>query len=215
MDTRWRLPHDIRRAAQRIGEALEWPPRTAAARLRYLAGGWALLYAIYRGYYALGGTAGMFGVPVSQSQWRLINGVGAALLLLAAMLPVATAPLWRSPSGRVILLTIGWVITVGCVMHALVDIAARLLSIAGVIHIKFPFFVAGTVDRRASDMQDLFFNEPWFLIEGILWGALCWIELSATSARRWWLASAVAAIVALTVIGVLSSAGVIGRFIIL
>ena len=157
----------------------------------------------------------MFGVPVSMDQWRLINGVGAALLLLAAVFPVATARLWRSPRARVVLLTIGWVITVGCVMHALVDIATRLLSIAGVIPLDFPFFVAGTVDRHASDIQDLFFNEPWFLIEGVIWGALCWIELTSTQARRWWLASALAMIAALTVVGVLSSAGVIGQFIIL
>lgn len=215
VNTRWQTAQGFRRAARRIGKALEWPPQTTAARLRYLAGAWALLYAIYRGYYALGGTAGMFGVPVSQSQWRLINGVAAALLLLAAALPVATARLWRSPRARIVLLTIGWVITVGCVMHALVDIATRLLSIAGVIHIEFPFFIAGTVDRRASDAQDLFFNEPWFLIEGILWGVLCWIELGSVRARRWWLASAIAVIAVLTVIGVLSSAGVIGRFIIL
>jgi hypothetical protein len=215
VDTRRQIAQGFWRATQRIGKALEWPPRTLAARLRFLAGGWALLYAIYRGYYALGGTAGMFGMPVSMDQWRLINGVAAVLLLLAAVLPVATARLWRSPRGRVVLLTIGWVIAVGCVMHALVDIATRLLSIVGVIHIEFPFFIAGTVDRRASDIQDLFFNEPWFLIEGILWGVLCWIELTGTPARRWWLASAIAAIVALTVIGVLSSAGVIGRFIIL
>ena len=215
METRWRIAHGFRRTAQRIGKAMEWPPRTTVARLRYLAGAWALFYAIYRGYYALGGMVGMFGVPVSMSQWRLINGVGAALLLLAAALPLATARLWRSPRGRVALLTIGWVIAVGCVMHALVDIGARLLSIAGVIHIEFPFFVAGSVDRRASDMQDLFFNEPWFLIEGVIWGALCWMELSSPTARRWWLASAIAAIVTLTAIGVLSAAGVIGRFIIL
>ena len=215
MDTRWQLAQGFRRATQRVGQVMEWPPHRMAARLRYVVGGWALLYAIYRGYYALGGTAGMFGVPVSMDQWRLINGVGAALLLLAAVFPVATARLWRSPRAHVVLLTIGWVITVGCVMHALVDIATRLLSIAGVIPLDFPFFVAGTVDRHASDIQDLFFNEPWFLIEGVIWGALCWIELTSTQARRWWLASALAMIAALTVVGVLSSAGVIGQFIIL
>lgn len=186
----------------------------AAARLRYLAGGWALLYAVYRGYYALGGTIGMFGTPVSLSQWRLINGIAAVLLLLAAVLPLATAPLWRQPQARVVLLALGWVIAVGCVMHALVDIATRLLSIAGVIHMEFPFFVAGSVDRRAADAQDIFLNEPWFLIQGMLWGALCLVELTSARARRWWLASALAAIAVLTVIGVLSGAGIIGRVII-
>lgn len=182
--------------------------------LRYLAAAWALLYAIYRGYYALGGTAGMFGTPVSLSQWRLINGIAAVLLLLAAVLPLATARLWRQPRARAVMLAVGWVIAVGCVMHALVDIANRLLSIAGVILMEFPFFVAGSVDRRAADAQDLFFNEPWFLIEGLLWGALCLVELTSARARRWWLASALAAIAVLTLIGVLSGAGVIGRFII-
>lgn len=191
------------------------PRATIAAWLRYLAAAWALLYAIYRGYYALGGTLGMFGTPVSPSQWRLINGIAAVLLLLAAILPLVTVRLWRQPQARVVLLAFGWVIAVGCVMHGLIDIAIRLLSIAGVIHMEFPFFVAGSVDRRAADAQDLFFNEPWFLIEGIIWGALCWMELASPTARRWWLASAIAAIVALTVVGVLSSAGVIGQFIIL
>ena len=186
----------------------------AAARLRYLAGGWALLYAAYRGYYALGGTIGMFGTPVSLSQWRQINGIAAVLLLLAAILPLASVRLWCLPRARTVLLALGWVIAVGCVMHALVDIANRLLTIAGVIHMEFPFFVAGSVDRRAADAQDLFLNEPWFLIEGVLWGALCLVELTSAQARRWWLASALAAIAVLTVIGVLSGAGVIGRFII-
>lgn len=184
----------------------------AAARLRYLASGWALLYAAYRGYYALGGTIGMFGTPVSLSQWRLINGFGAVLLLLAAVLPLATARLWSNPHARVALLAIGWVIAVGCVMHALVDDATRLLSIAGVLHIEFPFFAS--IDRRASDLQDLLLNEMWFLGEGVLWGALCWVELTSARSRRWWLASALAAIAVLTVIGVLSAASIIGRFII-
>jgi hypothetical protein len=217
VDTSWQVAHGLRMARQGIERMLRWrlhAPPTAVAWLRYLAGGWALLYALYRGYYALGGTIGMFGTPVSQSQWRLINGVAAVLLALAAVLPVATARLWQHPRGRVVLLALGWVIAVGCVMHALVDITTRLLSIAGVLHMEFPFFVAGSVDRRASDLQDLFFNEPWFLVEGLLWGALCWMELASARSRRWWLVSALVATAALTVIGVLSAAGIVGRFII-
>ena len=215
MDTQQQARTDMRKTTSGAGQP-RWTEtsRTAAMWLRYLAAGWALLYAIYRGYYALGGAAGMFGEPVSQRQWRLINGIAAVLLLGAAILPVATARLWRHPRARAILLAIGWVIAVGCVMHGLVDIATRLLSIAGVIHMQFPFFVAGSVDRQMADAQDLFFNEPWFLIEGALWGALCWVELAAGRARRWWLVSALVAIAMLTVIGVLSSAGVIGKFII-
>ena len=43
-------------------------PVVGASRLRrvsYAAAAWALLYAAYRGYYGLGGTIGMFGVPAS------------------------------------------------------------------------------------------------------------------------------------------------------
>ena len=210
----------IRRDAGDTGHRKDTPvgrsPAHAAlaARLRALASVWALLYAAYRGYYALGGTVGMFGTPVSLSQWRVINGIAAVLLLLAAILPLASARLWRQPRARAVLLASGWVIAVGCVMHALVDITIRLLSITGVIHMEFPSFVAGSVDRRAADAQDLFLNEPWFLIEGVLWGALCLLEISSARSRRWWLASALAAIAVLTVIGVLSGAGTIGRFII-
>lgn len=217
MDTRWQMADGLRRATQNIKEMLHWrpeAPHSAAMWLGYLAGGWALLYALYRGYYALGGTFGMFGTPVSQSQWQLINAIGAAVILCAAVLPVATMQLWHNPRARVVLLTIGWVIAVGCVMHGLIDDITRLLSIAGVLHMEFPFFVPGSVDRRASDLQDLFLNEPWFLGEGLLWGALCWVHLTSARARRWWLASALAAVVALTVIGLLSSTGIIGQFII-
>src|ERR671916_1499930 len=70
----------------------------------YAACGCALLYAAYRGYYALGSTVGMFGTPVSMSQWRLIKAVGAAIILTAAVLPVATIPLWQSRQARLMLL---------------------------------------------------------------------------------------------------------------
>jgi hypothetical protein len=106
----------------------------------YAACGWALLYAAYRGYYALGGTFGMFGTPVSMCEWRLINAYGAAIILVAAVLPVATLPLWQRWRARSVLLALCWVIAVGCVMHALVMATARILSLASVLHMDFPFF---------------------------------------------------------------------------
>ena len=178
----------------------------------YAACGWALLYAAYRAYYALGGTFGMFGTPVSMSQWRLINAVGAAIILGGAVLPVATLSLWTHRRARSVLLALCWVVAVGCVMHALVDVTARILSLAGVLHMEFPFFAS--IDRREADLQDLLFNEPWFLVEGLLWGALGWFGFASVRRRRLWVASGVVAIVALTVIGVLSTVGIIGRFIV-
>ena len=178
----------------------------------YAACGWALLYAVYRGYYALGGTVSMFGTPVSMSQWRLINAVGAAIILIAAVLPVAAIPLWQRRQARLVLLALCWVMAVGCVMHALVMGTARILSLAGVVHMDFPFFAS--IDRRESDWQDLLLNEPWFLVEGLLWGGLGWFGLASARSRRLWVASGVAATIALTVIGVLSTIGIIGRFIV-
>jgi hypothetical protein len=182
-------------------------------RLGYAAGGWALFYAAYRGYYALGGTIGMFGTPVSERQWRQINAVGAVLLVMAAIVAFATTTrLWDRRYARTALLVFAWAAFTGCVMHGLVDISTRLLSMAGVIHMDFPFWAS--MDRRASDLHDIFFNEPWFLIEGLLWGALGWMGLATDRARRRWLLSALIAIALLTVNGLLTSTGVLGKVII-
>ena len=89
---------------------------------------------------------------------------------------------------------------------------ARILSLAGMLHMDFPFFAS--IDRRESDLQDLLLNEPWFLVEGLLWGALGWFGVASARARRLWVASGVVATAALTVIGVLSTVGIIGRFIV-
>ncbi|HET8777118.1 MAG TPA: hypothetical protein VFN76_05620 [Candidatus Limnocylindria bacterium] len=184
------------------------PPR----QLLWLAAAWALWYAAYRAYYALGGTFGMFGTPVSFADWRLVNGLGAALIVGAAGLPIATVGLWKRPRGRLALLAFGWTAFVGCVMHALVSGVMRVLSLAGAVTIDYPFWAE--IDTRAADLQDLFFNEPWFLIEGLLWAAMCLVALGPGPARQRWLLSAIAAIGVLTAIGLLSGTGVIGRFVI-
>ena len=177
-----------------------------------ITAGWALWYAIYRAYYGFGGTVGMFGTPVSEAQWRGINLAGAALLLGVAVLPVAVLPLWRMPRVRPILLGLCWLLAVGFTMHALVDDIERVLSLAGVLQLDYPLFT--TVNRRVADLHDLLFNETWFLVEGVLWGVLGWMNLRPSSARRWWLGTAVAAVLVLTCIGLLSGFGLIGKFII-
>jgi hypothetical protein len=110
------------------------------------------------------------------------------------------------------LLIFAWVAFTGCVMHGLVDIATRLLSMAGIIHMEFPFWAS--MDRRASNLQDIFLNEPWFLIEGLLWGTLGWVGLTTDRARRRWLLSAVIVIALLTANGLLAQFGVVGKVII-
>ena len=77
----------------RAGSVLEQAPArrrpSGPATVSLVAAGWALLYALYRGDYGLGGTVGMFGTPTSWTEWRQINLVAAAILLMAAALPVA------------------------------------------------------------------------------------------------------------------------------
>ncbi|MGW0586372.1 hypothetical protein [Streptosporangium sp. NPDC002607] len=189
-------------------------PGAAAKRVRIsiVLGAWGLFYTCYRTYYALGGTVGMFGTPVSYQQWQMVNALGAGILLVATVLPVATLPLWRRSHGRRVLLAMCWAVTVGCVMHALINSIQRALSLAGLMQLNLPFWT--TIDHRTADLQDLLFNEPWFLVEGLLWAWLAFSSLNAGTARRRWLISAGVAIAVLTMIGMLSVTGVIGTFIV-
>ncbi len=149
------------------------PAQTAPAlatmrpRASRAAAAWALGYALYRAYYAVGGTWGMFGIPAPEVHWRFINGVGAVILLGVAITALATPVAWRRPSLRTFVLALCWLMTVGFVMHAMVG--------------------------RAQS-----------------WSA----GLSRAARRRWWVVSALIAILALTCVGLLSATGVIGRFIV-
>lgn len=188
------------------------PPRLVAVSLA--TSGLGLLYALYRGYYGFGGTAAMIGTPTSQAQWRIVNLVAAVVLLVAAGLPVAMLALWRRAPLRPMLLTLCWVVAVGCVMHGVINDTQRVLSLAGILDVRYPAAEWATLDRHAADVQDLAFNETWFLAEGFLWGVLAWLSLGRSVARRWWTGSAAAAAAALTTVGLLSAFDVIGAAVI-
>jgi hypothetical protein len=140
---------------------------------------WGLGYALYRGYYALGGTLLLPGTLADPSQFRLINAAAVAILAIAAVLPIAMLLLWRRPRARLVLLAACWLVAVGCTMHALIDSIERVLSLAGLLRIEYPSTIWATIDRRSADLQDLFFNEPRFLLEGLGYAALGWIALGA------------------------------------
>ena len=182
-------------------------------RTTRLAALWAFAYGIYRLYYALGGTFGTLGTPVSHDQWIRINAIAAALLFAAALLPLLILRAWRNPKAQPFLLAIAWIIAAGCSTHALIGIPQRVASLAGVLTIEYPFWLS--IDRRMADLQALFFNEPWFLGEGMLWAAIAWAgALRKSARRRWWLGSAVGVTVVMTVVGLLSAFGVIGRWVV-
>lgn len=169
---------------------------------------WTLPYACYRAYYAAGGEFGMIGQPVSTAQIRAISAVGAAIIGAAAILPLLAM---RVRVLRRALPVLGWIAAVGCCMHALVDWTLRVLSLTGVHPTQLPASVWRSFDRRAADLQDLLVNEPWFFVEGLLWGTLA-VGLIPRSRRRPWIVSAVASCLLLTVVGILSGLGVIGSF---
>ena len=174
---------------------------------------WSLGYGLYRSYYAVGGTIGMHGTPMSVAEWRRVNAIGAVILFATAALAISVVKVWPHRRARLVLLAFCWISTVGCVSHALIDIGQRIASLSGALTISYPFW--RVIDRRSADLQDLFFNEPWFLIEGLLWASVAWSGGLRMSPRRgWWVWSAVAATIVSTVVGLLSAFGVIGKFII-
>ena len=174
---------------------------------------WAFGYGAYRSYYALGGTIGMLGTPLSHDDWIRINAIAGVLLFAATLLPMLILRAWRNRGAQPLLLAIAWIIAVGCCSHALIGIPQRIASLAGVLTIEYPFW--RSIDPRMADLQALFFNEPWFLIEGLLWGAIAWSgALRDSTWKTWWIGSAVGATVVLTVIGLLSAFGVMGRWVV-
>jgi hypothetical protein len=195
--------HDDRRARAR-----RLVPRVSRA-----AAAWGMCYALYRGYYALGGTALLPGTPVADGAFRRINAVAAVILGVAAVLPLAALPLWSRRHPRLILLALYWVVAVGCCMHALIDSVERVLSLAGLLQIDYPASVWVSIDRRTADLQDLFLNEPWFLLEGLAFGVLGWLNVRTYRGRRCWTACADAATLVASAVGLLSATGVIGKVI--
>lgn len=179
--------------------------------ISYVTALWGLCYAAYRAYYAAGGTWLLPGTiePGSVGQFRLINGAAVVVLLVAAGLPLAMLPLWRRGVLRRTLLVLCWLVAVGCCMHALIDMTQRVLSLTGHLRVTYPAMWQ-SVDRRSADLQDLFGNEPWFLIEGLLFGAIAWCEPHGVG-RRWWLGTAIAATAVLVAYGMLAATGVVGR----
>lgn len=179
-----------------------------ARRIAVVLGAWGLAYACYRAYYAAGGQIGMIGQPRSQALFEAVNALGAGVIAVAAVLPSVCV---RFPALRRALPVLGWVGAVGCCMHALTDATLRVLSLTGVHPTQLPASFWQSFDRHTADVQDLLLNEPWFFVEGLLWGALG-LALVRTPRRRAWLVSALVACAAATVVGVLSGIGVVARF---
>ncbi len=181
-------------------------PARRSRQLAVALGVWAAWYAAYRFYYAFGGQVGMVGRPASQSNFERINLVGATIILLAAVLPPIALRLWRHRWARTLVPVVGWIVAVGCCAHALIDITGDLLSLTGVHPTHYPAGAWLSINRRRSNLQDLFFNEPWFFAEGWLWGLFA-LSAVAPATRPWWRRSAVIGFAFWLTLGVLSLLG--------
>ena len=175
---------------------------------------WGLGYTLYRAYYALGGTWLLPGTLANPAEFRVINAAAVVVLAIATLLPIAMLPLWRRPRVRPLLLGVCWLVAVGCCMHAVIDIIARVLSLTGLLDIQYSMTIWASIVPRTADLQDLFFNEPWFLLEGLGFGALAWIVLGPGRPRRRFIRAALVAVSALLVVGLLSLYGVVGKWIV-
>ncbi len=60
----------------------------------------------------------MIGWPASPADFRRINPVGGAIILLAAVLPLIAVRLWRYRLVRTLVPVIAWIAAVGCCTHA-------------------------------------------------------------------------------------------------
>jgi hypothetical protein len=196
---------DKRRARRRTRA-----PATLVVAL--LTAAWSFGYALYRGYYAMGGTYGLPGRVLEAQQFRFINAAAAAALLAAAVFPLVTIRLWDRPAARRILVVACWIAAVGCVMHAIIDITEQSLGLAGVVTVPTDNALL-RIDAAAAAIQDIVFNEPWFAIEGVLFALLALIHLNRRH-RIVWLVSAGVGVLALVSLGMLTVVGVFPRMII-
>jgi hypothetical protein len=186
-------------------------PSPSRRRVAVALAVWAAGYAAYRFYYAFGGHVGMIGHPAPAAHFRRDNFVGGAIILIAAVLPSIAVRAWRHRRVRRLVPVVGWIAAVGCCMHAVTLVTLRTLSLTGVHPTHYVPGLWLSLDRREADLQDLVFNEPWFFIEGCLWGLFALTALQRSSRQRWRRSAVVACVLAATV-GVLSGLGTIPTF---
>ncbi|UOQ45916.1 DUF3995 domain-containing protein [Halobacillus salinarum] len=148
---------------------------------------WSLAYMIPHLYWSLGGTIGLSMVVSSAAnlpEWQLINGIASVLLTAAGCLGLALLYLKKRKVQNWLLLII---ILGGCslsISHGMYGMINRILQWAGLIELEGGSF---TFSEHAYVLWDLFVFEPWFTIEGILFGRLGWSYLSGPQPRRLWL----------------------------
>jgi hypothetical protein len=171
--------------AERASGALA-PRRSSLGWAGYAACVWSLAYMLPHLYWAAGGTAMLsaFRPAVAEEPaFRLINGVASAMLTGAALVALMLA---RRPDRRMLHGALLAIACIGCalsVAHGVYGIIDRTLIVTGVTLVESRPFA---LDEHAWVLWDLLVFEPWFLIEGVLFGLAGWAFLTQAQDRRRW-----------------------------
>ena len=137
----------------------------------YVASIWSLMYIPIHIYWAFGGMALVPGAWKEEEMWKAVNWGASAMLLVAAILAFSlTHPLGRSIPRR-LMIVMGWTACLLPFIHAVYGYVTKGLLLAGIIPLEFFDFSAwATLNVNYLILIDLLLFEPWFLIEGILFG---------------------------------------------
>ncbi|MCJ8010414.1 DUF3995 domain-containing protein [Paenibacillus sp. KQZ6P-2] len=143
----------------------------------YAAAIWSVLYIPPHVYFALGGTIGVPGTMTEKFEpvWALTNWGASFALLLAGLLALGLARPMEQKMVRLALLVVSWCACLIPILHASYGFVTKGLYLLGVLPIHFfDFSLWETVDIGMFMMLDLLLFEPWFLVEGILFGLAIW-----------------------------------------
>lgn len=133
----------------------------------YAACAWALVFTVPHIYWAVGGTAGLAGHPMTGAL-LMVNLAAIPLCLIAAGVALGTVQSWGQTVPRWLLLTGAWG-------------AGAVLGVRGIV---------GLVQRARSFGQIgsqpvlAVFADPWFLFGGILFSVAAWDYQRRSRDRR-------------------------------
>jgi Protein of unknown function (DUF3995) len=151
----------------------------------YAASALALLYAVVRFYWALGGTAGLDTVggtieePVRANDPRgvALGAVAGILKVAGGLLALALVRPWGRALPRRLLLGAAWAACVLLTAYGGVLVAVGALVLTGVIR------PSGPVDRTALWWHVMVWD-LWFLVWGLLLGVAAWQYGRESRGRR-------------------------------
>jgi hypothetical protein len=150
---------------------------------------WSIVYMLPHLYWALGGKMGgslLKPNTIQSIHFDLINWIASVFLTVAGLIGLAFIYRSKGRVSRYMLLFIAWA---GCSLaasHGIYGIVYRVLQISGVVELETGSF---DIHEDAFVLWDLVLFEPWFLIEGILFGIVGYCFLKNARSRKFWLAA--------------------------